>query len=91
MNPVPYSVYLLCALTSFACMVLLLRAYRRTRMPLLFWSGMAFMAFAASNLLLFVDLAIIGSAYDLSFWRSLPTLAGVLLLLYGLIQTNTDL
>jgi hypothetical protein len=72
-------------------MVFLLRGYARTKMPLLFWSGLAFMAFAAANLLLFVDFAIIGDEYDLSFWRTTPTLLGVVLLLYGLIRTDRDL
>jgi hypothetical protein len=82
------TVYILCALTSFACMVLLLRAYRRTRLPLLLWSGIAFLAFATTNTLLFVDLVLVPQ-YDLSIWRNALTLCGVVLLLYGLIRTNT--
>jgi hypothetical protein len=91
MTSLPYLVYLLCAVTSGACMVFLLRGYVSTKLPLLFWSGLAFMAFAVANLLLFVDFAIVGDAYDLSLWRTIPTLVGVVLLLYGLIRTNTNL
>ena len=81
-------VYLLCALTSAACMVLLYRAYRRTRLPSLFWSAAAFLAIFFSNALLFIDLVIIPH-YDLSLLRQLMTLIGVILLLYGLIRTNS--
>ena len=81
-------VYLLCALTSAACMVLLYRAYRRTRLPLLFWSAAAFLVIAFSNTLLFVDLVMVPH-YDLSLFRQITTLCGVMLLLYGLIRTNS--
>jgi hypothetical protein len=90
MNLVPHIVYLLCAVTSFTCMALLLRGYKRTKVPLLLWSGWAFLAFTISNLLLFVDLAVMGPGYDLWVWRTVPTLIGVLLQLYGLIRTNTE-
>lgn len=90
MTLVPQVVYLLCAVTSFTCMVLLLRGYRKTKVALLFWSGWSFLAFTVSNLILFVDLAVTGPDYDLWAWRTIPTLVGVLLLLYGLIRTNTE-
>jgi Family of unknown function (DUF5985) len=83
-------VYALCALTSLSCMGLLLRAYRRTRMQLLFWSGLAFLAFVLANLMLFLDLVMF-PAQDLSLIRSVPTLAGVILMLYGLIRSHTEL
>jgi len=82
------TVYLLCALTSVAVMALLFRHYRRTRLPLLFWSSAAFFAFAFGNILLFVDLVIIPQ-YDLLMVRQAITLTGVVLLLYGLIRTNS--
>jgi Family of unknown function (DUF5985) len=84
----PETVYLLCALTSVACMALLFRHYRRTRLRLLFWSSAAFLAFALANILLFVDLVIFPQ-YDLLFVRQIITLGGVVLLLYGLIRTDT--
>jgi hypothetical protein len=80
-------VYILCALTSIACMVLLLRGYGRTRLHLLFWSGIAFMAFALSNILLVVDLVLVAN-YDFSLWRQSLTLIGVMLMLHGLIRTS---
>jgi hypothetical protein len=80
-------VYLLCALTSVACMALLFRAYRRTRLPALFWSSAAFLIFAFSNVILFIDLVVVPQ-HDFSFFRQLITLVGVILLLYGLIRTK---
>ena len=80
-------VYLLCALTSVACMALLFRAYRRTRLPALFWSSAAFLIFAFSNVILFIDLVVVPQ-HDFSLFRQLITLVGVVLLLYGLIRTK---
>ncbi|HKB79662.1 MAG TPA: DUF5985 family protein [Thermoanaerobaculia bacterium] len=77
-------VYLLCLVTSTTCAVLLLRGYARSGVRLLFWGGLCFVALAINNLLLFVDLRVVPQV-DLSFWRTLPALAGILLLLYGLI------
>jgi hypothetical protein len=80
-------IYILCALTSFGCMILLLRHYARTKLPLLLWSGLAFMLFAATNALLFIDLVMI-QEMNLILLRNGLTLAGVVLLLYGLICTR---
>jgi hypothetical protein len=78
------AVYILCALTSIACAVLLLLGYRRSGMRLLLWSGLCFAALAVSNLVLFVDLVMV-PGMDLSVWRSSIALVGVATLLYGLI------
>lgn len=91
MNVLPKIVYILCAVTCVVCTALLFKGYRRTRVSLLFWSGAAFLAFTVSNLLLVVDLALLGPEHDLSLLRSIPSLVGVVLLLYGLIRTNTEL
>jgi hypothetical protein len=80
-------VYMLCGLTSFACTALLLRGYLRTRLPLLFWSGAAFLAFTVANILLFLDLVTFPHM-NLQIWRQALTLVGVMLLLYGLIRSN---
>jgi hypothetical protein len=77
-------VYALCALTSLACAVLLLRGYRHSRARLLLWSGLCFVGLAANNVILLVDKRVV-PAIDLSLWRSLPALAGVAILLYGLV------
>jgi drug/metabolite transporter superfamily protein YnfA len=77
-------VYILCALTSVLCAVLLLRASRRTPTRLLFWSGNSFICLALANVLLFVDLVMVPN-YDLLLLRNVITLSGVVMLLYGLI------
>jgi len=77
-------VYALCGLTSIACAVLLLRGYAASGARLLLWGGLCFVGLAINNVLLFVDLRVVPEV-DLSVWRSLPTLAGLLLLIYGLV------
>ena len=80
----PEAVYVLCALTSFACAVLLLRSYLRTGTRMLLWSSLCFVGLAANNLLLFVDLALVPSV-DLSVGRALLAMASILVLLVGLV------
>jgi Family of unknown function (DUF5985) len=77
--------YTLCAVLSLACAVLLLRAWLVSRSRLLLWSGLCFGWLAASNVLLFVDLAIVGDETDLRWARSATFLAGTATLLGGLI------
>jgi hypothetical protein len=77
-------VYVLCALTSLLCSVLLLRGYRRSGARLLLWSGLCFAGLAANNAILFVDFRML-PALDLSLWRTLPALLGIGALLYGLV------
>ena len=79
---IAFSVYTLCALTSVACAVLLLRGYLRSRSRLLLWSALCFAGLSVSNVGLVVDHTL---AMDLSIARSLPSLLGVLLLVYGLV------
>lgn len=78
------TVYILCALTSLACAVLLGRAYHSTRVPLLMWSAFCFAVLTLSNVLLFVDLTVL-ILVDLQPVRSGMTLVGLVALLYGLI------
>jgi hypothetical protein len=79
------AVYVLCALTSLACAILLLRAYHARAVRLLLWSGLAFVGFALGNVMLVVDRVIIGPDVDLALWRSLPVLGGLAVLIYGLV------
>lgn len=79
------AVYALCALTSLACALLLLRAYGREGVPLLLWTGLCFLGLAANNSLLVVDMLV---QVDLVLWRKLPAVAGVLLLLHGLVAES---
>jgi hypothetical protein len=77
-------VYLLCALTSLVCAVLLFRGYRRTRVRLLLWSALCFACFSLNNILLVIDVRMVPE-HDLSVARTFPSLVGIALLLYGLI------
>ncbi len=78
------AVYILGALTSLACAVLLWRGYVRTRTRLLFWSALCFSGLAVSNSLLFLDLVIFPGT-DLYVWRLVTAAVSLLLLLFGLI------
>lgn len=78
------AVYVLCALTSAACALLLIRAYRRSRVRLLFWSGLCFTALALSNVLVFIDLVVIPQT-DLGPLRGVLSFVGLGTLLFGLI------
>jgi hypothetical protein len=78
------AIYVLCALTSLACAFLLLRGYSRSRVRLLFWSGLCFAGLALNNILLTLDLSVLPDV-DLEVWRTVPALAGVFLLIYGLV------
>jgi hypothetical protein len=77
-------VFVLCALTSIACAILLFRGYRESRTRLLFWSSLCFIGLAANNVLLFVDRLVVPSV-DLSLARGLTALVALALLLFGLI------
>lgn len=78
------AIYVLCALTSATCAALLLRGYSQSRARLLFWSGLCFVGLALNNVLLIVDVNILPDV-DLELWRTVPALAGIALLVYGLV------
>ncbi len=78
------AVYLLCALTSLTCGLLLLRGYCRTPQRLLLWSGLCFCGLALSNGLLFVDLAVWRDV-NLTMLRNITALVATALLLFGLV------
>jgi hypothetical protein len=82
------AIYLLCALTSTACAVLLARSWHRHRSGLLFSSVIGFTALAANNCLLVVDLTVF-TEVDLATWRNATALLGVGSLLAGLIWETT--
>ncbi|MGH9038655.1 MAG: DUF5985 family protein [Acidimicrobiia bacterium] len=77
-------VYLLCAATSVACAVLLMRGYARTGTRLLLWSGLCFVGLALNNVALVIDRMVVPDV-DYSTGRLVPAAAGILLLLYGLV------
>jgi hypothetical protein len=78
-------VYVLCALTSVACAVLLFRGWRAARSSLLFWSGLCFAGLALNNVLLFLDLVVFPTSIDLSTVRNATAVVSLAVLLHGLV------
>lgn len=78
-------VYILGALTTMLCAVMLLRGYVRGRQRLLLWSGLCFTGLTVSNVLVFIDLVLLPSQVDLYILRLATAAASMLVLLYGLI------
>lgn len=82
-------IYGLCALTSLACAVLLVRAYIRQQERLLLLAGLCFSGLALNNVLVFGDFVLVPQM-DLSLYRNLVAAASVLLFLIGLIWHAHD-
>jgi hypothetical protein len=78
------AIYLLCALTSIACAVLLLRGYGASGNGLLLWSGLCFLGLAANNVLLVVDVMVVPTM-DLMLFRGAVALGALMVLLFGLV------
>ena len=78
------AVYILGAVTSLLCALLLLRGYSRVRKRLLLWSGLCFAVLTISNALVFVDLVMYPDV-DLYLLRLITAAIAMLLLLYGLV------
>lgn len=76
--------YVMCALVSLLCGVLLVRAYITSRLRLLLWSAVCFVGLAISNLLVFVDLIVLPQV-DLYIARLATAAIAMIILLYGLI------
>jgi len=76
--------YILCALVSLLCAVLLLRGFFRGRHRLLLWSGLCFAGLTVANALVFVDLVMLPDV-DLYPLRLAVTAVSVLTLLLGLL------
>jgi hypothetical protein len=78
------AVYILSALISLACAMLLLRSYAQSRTGLLLWAAVCFVGLTLNNAVLFVD-KVVATDVDLSLWRAVPALAGMLALAFGLL------
>jgi hypothetical protein len=78
------AVYVLSAITSSICMLLLVRGYLASRSRLLMWSAACFGGLALNNVLLVVDLLVLPDV-DLSVLRALVMAAAFLVLTVGLI------
>jgi hypothetical protein len=75
--------YSLCAITSVLCAILQLRGYLRTRVRLLLWSGLCFLAFFVDNILL---LGAARTPVDAPpILSEIPALVGTAVLVFGLI------
>ncbi|MGN6368396.1 MAG: DUF5985 family protein [Phycisphaerae bacterium] len=80
------AVYILCLISSFACVVLLGRAYLRNRARILLWSLICFILLTINNVLLYIDVIIFpGPDVDLRIPRALIYAAALGVLLFGLI------
>lgn len=77
-------IYSLCALTSLASCVLLLRSWLASRHRILFWSALCFAGLSLNNLFLVLDKVILRDT-DLSMIRLGLALLSVLLILIGLV------
>jgi hypothetical protein len=78
-------VYLLCMLTSAACLALLVRGYRRTRAKLLLWCSLCFVGLTLNNLFVVLDEVVIGPEIDLRPIRLAFQLAALAVLIYGFV------
>ncbi len=78
------TVYVLCAVLSALCAVLLLRSYLAERLRLVLWTALCFAGLAVNNLLLVVDRRILPDV-DLGLLRDASGLVAVSVLLFGLI------
>jgi Family of unknown function (DUF5985) len=80
-----FALYLVAALASLSCMLLLFRGYAASGTRLLFWSALCFVGLSVNNVLLFIDLALFPAQVDLRLYRLLAALGGLLFLLYAFI------
>lgn len=77
-------IYTLCALTSLVAALLLFRAWRQSRSPLLAWSALCFAGLTLSNVILVLD-RIVFLEQDFSTMRLVVAFLSLLLLIIGLI------
>ena len=81
-------VYILCALTSLVCAVLLVRSYLANRSPLLLWSSVCFVGLFINNVLLVIDVVLTKDEMNLLLARDLTNLASVSALVIGLVWSS---
>jgi hypothetical protein len=78
------AVYILCALASASCAVILISSYRKSRQEFLLWSGACFVGLAWNNLFLLCDY-IFAPEMDFSIARNLSGALGTAFLIFGLL------
>lgn len=79
------AIYILCALTSLGCALLLFRGYRESHLRLLFWSSLCFGGLALNNAMLFADVVLVPEIDLFGIWRSVVALASLGVLIFGLV------
>ena len=77
-------IYILCAVASLVCAILLWRGYRQSGARLLRWSAICFVGLFLNNVLLIIDTHVLPQM-DLALVRMIPALLGALALVYGLV------
>jgi hypothetical protein len=80
----PALVYMFCFVTCAVCAALLIRSWLRNRARLLLWIAISFSFLAVNNFFLFADTTLFPN-FDLSLYRTLSAVAGVSILIIGLI------
>lgn len=80
----PGIVYILCLITCTMCATMLVRAWMRTRTPLLLWAAASLVFLALNNLLVVADLLVFPDT-DLAIWRQLAAFAAGATLVVGFI------
>jgi hypothetical protein len=83
------AIYLLCAATSLAAAILLLRQYAARRSAILLWSCIGFLGLAVNNVFVYLDFALMPQS-DLSLPRSLAGAAAMMALVYGLVRETSS-
>lgn len=78
------AVYILCAVTSAICALLLVRGWLVGRSRLLMWSAGCFVLLTVNNVLLVAD-RLIWTGVDLSLARGATGLAALVFLVAGLV------
>lgn len=78
------TVYVLCAVTSALCAVLLLRSWLAERLRLVLWTALGFAGLAVNNVLLVVDERVLPDV-DLAVLRDVSGVVAMAVLLFGLL------
>ena len=81
---IPQTVYILCALTSLACAVLLFRGYLRSRVRILLWSTLCFVFLFINNVFLYLDVVVFPLVY-LTPYRDASSFLAAAILVWGLV------
>lgn len=77
-------VYVLCAVASLTCTLLLVRGWRRSGNRLLLYSSLCFLMLTLSQAVLVIDLVFVPQV-DLLVFRQLLSGLGLVLLVWGFI------